>query len=222
VPQADLLPIDASGSSQVCSSFGLHPNLPHLKSLYDEGDLLWIANMGVLQQYVTENDWEEKTDKTALFAHNIQYQEVHKMDIYGLQSGRGVGGRMVDILKKRGFSPGSVSVNGIAETLVSSMISLFVLDPFAGLQKLNPIPWAQPLWNRIKKLNKVTKLGSNLFGETWSSLLFRAVGENQLVYDSLKSATLPTTFPKTDLGNQLELVSKLMKNKDARGMFLFD
>ena len=56
--------------------------------------------MGVLQQYVTENDWEEKTDKTALFAHNIQYQEVHKMDIYGIQSGRGVGGRMVDILKK--------------------------------------------------------------------------------------------------------------------------
>ena len=76
IPKIDLLPIDASSSSQVCSTFGIHPNLPHLKSLYDDGDLLWVANMGVLQQYCTENDWQEKTDKTALFAHNIQTKEV--------------------------------------------------------------------------------------------------------------------------------------------------
>lgn len=197
----------------------MHPNLPHLKSLYDDGDLLWVANMGVLQEYVTENNWEEKTEKTALFAHNIQYSEVHKMDIYDRQPGRGVGGRMADVLLRNGFSPGSVSVNGISEALISGLNSLFVLDPFIGVEKFNPIPWAQSLWNTVKKLNKVTKLGSNLFGETWANLLFQAVGENELLFDSLKSTSLSTTFPTTDLGNQMELVAKLMKSKDSRGKF---
>lgn len=45
VPQDELHQIDASSSSQVCDTFGIHPNLPHLKTLYDENDLLWVANM---------------------------------------------------------------------------------------------------------------------------------------------------------------------------------
>ena len=45
VPQSDLHQIDASSSSQVCDTFGIHPNLPHIKSLYDDEDLLWVGNM---------------------------------------------------------------------------------------------------------------------------------------------------------------------------------
>ena len=148
--------------------------------------------------------------------HFLQYEEVHKMDIFDKQTGRGVVGRMADILEKRGFFPGTVSVNGIAQTLVSTFTSLFVLEP-SGLEKFNPIPWAAPLWDRIKTLNRVTKLASNFFGETWSDLLFKAVGENKLVYDSLKSTSTSTTFPDTDLGRQMELISKMIKTKDSRG-----
>mmetsp|Transcript_10482 Transcript_10482/g.15790 ORF Transcript_10482/g.15790 Transcript_10482/m.15790 type:complete len:377 (+) Transcript_10482:45-1175(+) len=217
IPFADLREIDASGSGQVCSKWGIHPNLPHLKTLYDSSDLLWIMNMGVLQNPVNILNWEEGHDKTALFAHNIQYEEVHKMDVYDEQTGRGVVGRMADILGKRGFLPGTVSVNGIANALVSGLISLFVVDP-TGLEKFNPIPWSVPLWDTIKQLNKVTKLGSNFFGETWSNILFKAVGENRLVYDSLKSTSLSTSFPDTDLGMQMELIAKMIKTKDSRGV----
>jgi hypothetical protein len=40
--------------------------------LYEDEDLLWVANVGVLQQKVTKDNWLEKTAKTELFAHNIQ------------------------------------------------------------------------------------------------------------------------------------------------------
>jgi hypothetical protein len=46
--------------------------------LYDSGDLLWVANMGVLQEYCTVDDWWKKSDSTVLFAHNIQNDEVSK------------------------------------------------------------------------------------------------------------------------------------------------
>ena len=218
MPKADLLPIDASASSQVCSTFGVHPNLPHLKSLYDDGDLLWVANVGVLQQHVTKDNWWELTDDTALFAHNIQYEEVHNMDIYENQVGRGVGGRMADVMKRNGYSSTSVSLAGIADAIVSGLAATFILDPWAGLQKLNPMEWAQPIWSTVKELNSATNLGSSLFGETWSNNFFKAVGEYELLKDTLDTTTLATSFPDDNyLTQQLELVSKMIKSKETRG-----
>lgn len=220
IPKADLLQIDASSSSQVCSQFGVHPNLPHLKTLYDEGDLLWMANVGVLQQYVTQNNWWEQTDDTVLFAHNIQRDEVQNMDIYENQVGRGVGGRMADAMKRLGYSSVSVSLAGIADAIVALSATTFTLDPWSGVERLNPMTWAQPLWNSIKNLNSASNIGSSLFGETWSNTVFKAVGESNLLKQTLDSVTLSTTFSEdNDLARQFELVSKLIKSKDARGEF---
>ena len=220
VPKADLLQIDASSSSQVCSTFGVHPNLPHLKTLYDDEDLLWMANVGVLQKYVASKDryWED-ADDTVLFAHNIQQDEVQNMDIYENQVGRGVGGRMADVMQRSGYSSISVSLAGIADAIVSSVATTFTLDPWAGVEKLNPMTWAQPLWNNIKKLNSASNIGSSLFGETWSNAIFKAVGENELLKDTLDSVTISTTFSDDYVSRQFELVSKLIKSKDTRGKF---
>ena len=173
--------------------------------------------MGVLQEPVTKADWREKTDKTALFAHNVQSDEVHNMDIFDVQDGRGVGGRMTDVLLRNGVNAGTVSLNGLPDALVSSSGSLFVLDPRVGFEKLNPIPWAQPLVNKVKNLNKATKLGSGLFGETWSNFLLQAIGENELLYDSLQSVSLETEFPPVHVSAQMELAAKLIKTKASRG-----
>ena len=63
-----LLTIDTS-SSQNCSKFGIHPNLPLLRDLYDDGEAIFLANIGVLTEPVTKDDYEDKT-LTQLFAHN--------------------------------------------------------------------------------------------------------------------------------------------------------
>jgi len=74
IPKASLLNIDASGSGQVCSDFGIHPNLPVVQKLYNEGDLLWVSNVGVLQKQNTNaNNWWEISGQTNLFAHNCKY-----------------------------------------------------------------------------------------------------------------------------------------------------
>lgn len=181
--------------------------------------ILFLNDTGVLQQYVTENDWWEKTDKTALFAHNVQYQELSNMDIYQEQAGRGVGGRMADVLQRIGFSSAATSLSGgVADALVSSSATNFILDPYIGVEQLNPSDWAQPIWDEVKQLNSGTNLGSSLFGETWSNSVFKAVGENNLLKDILEASQLQTTFDQDNhLGRQLELVAKLIKSKDSRG-----
>ena len=64
VPKDSLHQIDASGSNQICNIFGVHPNLSHIKALYDEEDLLWINNMGVLQQPTTKDNWWSQNEET--------------------------------------------------------------------------------------------------------------------------------------------------------------
>jgi uncharacterized protein (DUF1501 family) len=74
IDRNSMLSIDASGSNQVCSTFGLHPNLSALKNLYDAGDLLWVSNTGVLQTANTDKEnWWQQTSDTVLFAHNRKY-----------------------------------------------------------------------------------------------------------------------------------------------------
>lgn len=179
-----------------------------------------MANVGVLQQYVTLDNWWQLHEDTVLFAHNIQRDEVQNMDIYEAQVGRGVGGRMVDVLKRNGYSSTSVSMSGIAEAVVTSLASTFTLDPWAGIQKLNPIHWAQPVWDNIKKLNSASNIGSSLFGETWSNAVFKAVGENELLKETLDATNLETNFPDDNyVASQFELVSKLIKTRVSRGEY---
>ena len=216
IPAGELLPIDASTSSQPCTTFGVHPFLSEMHSLYNSGDLLFVANMGVLQQYVTENNFWEKMDKTQLFAHNVQTDEVAHVDIHQDQAGRGIGGRLVDAAIANGFNAGAVSVNGLPEALVSNYGSLYTVDG-KGLQTFNQMPWAQPLKDSVMNINRATSLGSGIYGETWSDLVYKSFGENDLLFDAVETATVATPFPDTPFGKQLEIVAKLIQSREHRG-----
>ena len=69
IPKKDLLKINASSSNQQCKKFGLHPALPALKKLYEDGDALFLAGVGVLTKFVTKDNYMSET-QTQLFAHN--------------------------------------------------------------------------------------------------------------------------------------------------------
>ena len=38
--------IDASSSNQPCNKFGIHREMKDIQQLYQDGDLLWVANAG--------------------------------------------------------------------------------------------------------------------------------------------------------------------------------
>lgn len=171
----------------------------------------------MLQEPVSKSDWKEKTSALNLFAHNFQQDDVKRMDIFDLD-GRGVGGRMSDVLMKNGLSAETISIDGITDTLVSAQGNLVVLDSKVGVEELNPIPWADPLLGKVKHLNNATNFGSGLFSDTWSNTLYEALGVNDLFYEALKSTKLSTEFPSGSLGKQLALVSQAIQTKSERGM----
>lgn len=60
----------------------------------------------------TKSRWQEDTRASELFAHNTQEKNVQTLDRALKPLGTGIGGRMLDVLFKKGFKTGSVSIAG--------------------------------------------------------------------------------------------------------------
>jgi hypothetical protein len=75
---------------------------------------------------------------TKCYASTVQSDEVQNMDIFENQAGRGVGGRIADVLNRLGYNAGTVSIKGVAEALTSSDSPLTVVES-DGIEKINPI-----------------------------------------------------------------------------------
>lgn len=61
--------LSISAEDQVCTEFGLHPELEEIQSLYNDKDLMFFANTGVLSRPVDKSNWYSLTN-VQLFAHN--------------------------------------------------------------------------------------------------------------------------------------------------------
>lgn len=92
--QAELLPISPLAPNTY-SSFGLHPSLPALKTLFDGGKLAFIANTGVLTRPTTKADYAAGRRPDNLFSHSDQQGEWQSAVASGV-SRTGWGGRLAD------------------------------------------------------------------------------------------------------------------------------
>lgn len=209
-----LLKINAK--NQPCTAFGLHPNLPSLHKLYNDKNALFAANIGVLTEVVTKEDWWKKTDgKTSLFDHDGQQKEVKKVDVFGKTSGTGMLGRLAYELSLKGFEPVCLSIEGVSEA-VQGILPTIVLSS-SGIEPFDPSDSESTLGEKVKNINTMTTTKSGLFGETWSSFLHDSLAENKLLHNILEDISIDSEFPDTHLGNQLKIVAKLIKTAKERG-----
>jgi uncharacterized protein (DUF1501 family) len=92
--QAELLPI-APLAPNTYSSFGLHPSLAELQTLFDGGKLAFVANVGVLTQPTTKADYVAGRRPDNLFSHSDQQGEWQSAVATGIAR-TGWGGRLAD------------------------------------------------------------------------------------------------------------------------------
>ncbi len=78
--------IKASG--QICNNFGVNGKLSFIHQLYNQNDLSFLANVGVLQQPILDKEnFRDLNKKTALFSHNTQQEEINSVDIHDESAG---------------------------------------------------------------------------------------------------------------------------------------
>lgn len=214
IPQANLLQVSpVSGGS-----YGFHPNMTEMQTLFNQGKLAVLCNNGPLIEPLTRTTYQNGTGKKPLqlFSHSDQVG-LFQTAIANTVSQTGWGGRLAD--KTAGLNgsatfPSNISIAGI-NLLLSGVDTrqLAVADSgtsLANVLQLNAAPSTAEETPRFASFNELRTLDNNF-------KLVKAASDTRtssLQTDAALSSvnpTLATVFPNTSLGRQLKQVALLIK-----------
>ncbi|HVG83785.1 MAG TPA: DUF1501 domain-containing protein [Vicinamibacterales bacterium] len=212
LPANTLLPIPGPGGA----TYGLHPSVSELATIYNAGYLAFVLNMGALNRPLTKQLYQGGASRPPnLFSHSDQTTQAQT----GSATQRtGWGGRLLDLFGATD-SLSAVSVSSPAIFLDGADVRSNVVPPGAnlGLSGMNFWPSSGADARRQAVNAMVLMDGGNPVREA----------ANQMFADGLQLADtlsasgglLPNTspFPDSSLGNQLREVTRLIRVRSQMG-----
>lgn len=217
-----------SASNQPCKTFALHKNLGLFQTLYKDGDLAFVANMGVLDNTTGMDKWNylEKT-KVQLFAHNWMTRETKTIDPKSYNEGTGVLGRLSTMLQTNGYNAGSIAIDRASIAVDPAedkepkpkIVSRFGVNTF----DVKPESEIFDLLSYAEELNALPSAHDSLFGQTWSSQFISGVRAAELLQSQIEAVSLGGHWPQNEWelgthGYQFNMISKLIKARSSRGV----
>ena len=195
----ELLELSAT-VGQPCTTFGVHPALPIVHSLYGAQEAAFFANTGTLVRPITKAQFQDGSAETppSLFSHNIQVRSTQNVHAQKISSG-GVLGRIVDALSAPGgpaYRSAAYSLDGLKKMLDGEN-TYNVLDS-TGAKRLNR---AGKLQTQIMSLT-AGRLRS-LFTERYASFIEKSIISSELLGSKLETVTLLSTrwSPRDSINN---------------------
>ena len=218
--QETLLQISVPQGEQPCTTFGIHPSLPILKELYDDGDAAFVANIGTLVEPLTKEEYQSGTKEAppSLFAHNKQQEQTQTVHAQSSFS-QGVIGRCADALYRQGTeSVASYSISGNAK----------VLQPERGFSPepdtLNSYEGATPFdeygafpYFRPYIGNLTQNRSASIFADTWSSTVANSIASSDVLNAAIDNATLAVledVNPASNLERELFMAARLVRQRN--------
>ncbi len=214
IPQNQLLSITPPSINM---PFGLHPSLTRLHTLWGQGKLAAVCNVGPLVYPMTRAEYRNNTKPKPyqLFSHSDQVEQ-GQTAISSARSQTGWGGRLADRLD---------SLNGNSSfPMIVTVAGSNVFGQGQFMKSLGISAAPTPL-NQVLVLNgfgtsaeEVARRTSMTYLRTvdLSALLVKATSEATQQAVDISQAfsvdpTLTTVFPTTGLGNQLKQIAKVIK-----------
>jgi uncharacterized protein (DUF1501 family) len=215
IPQANFLAVSpVSGGS-----FGFHPNMPEVQSLFNSGKLAVLCNNGPLVEPLTKAQFQGSGKKPLqLFSHSDQVNQ-YSSAIANVTSQTGWGGRLGDktnSLNGGASFPSNVSIAGVNLFLTGvDTRQLAVADSnttLANVLVLSNAPGstAAEQNSRLAAFNQIRTFDNGFkLIKASSDIRSSAIATDNAL--SSVNPTLVTTFPNTSLGRQLKQVALLIK-----------
>ena len=141
--------------------------------------------------------------------------QMMKQDVADIHPGKGVGGRMLDVLKKLNHLVSGTSVSRGGKVLESSSVPAINVNA-NGVERFSPMEFADKRLADLALLNNVTSLGSNFMADLWARSLQFDIEENERIADAVQQANVQTSFPSTNFGIQFETIATMINTTDIR------
>ncbi len=220
LPQNSVLPITPRTSDG--RTWGLHPAMPELKALFDQGKFALLANVGTLsyplskQQYLTRADMRPMQ----LFSHNDQQVEWQTSvpDKPFNEVATGWGGRVADMMNALNANNRismSLTLNGQNTFQVGKNVSQYAVGTGGAIALTGSGTGTSVNGLRTAAMNDALALqNSNLFETAFGGLTSGAIGNSALLSTIITGASpvqpIFSAVPNSSLAQQLHMVARLV------------
>src|SRR5580658_1297428 len=215
IPQGSLLPI-ANGSD----TYGLHPSLPEIQSLYNQNKAAVLANVGMLVQPVTRAMYLTNNPAivpNALFSHSDQSNQWQS----GIPTGTGSsgwGGRITDLMQSQNsgaiFPP--MTATNSCQLFCTGQQTFPATVPPTGMATLNGLSSASA--NTAMQQLLTFDNGVQLV-QAANGIMTRGNNYANTLTGLMNGVTLATQFPAGNpLAAQLHTVAKVMAVRNQLGL----
>ncbi len=229
IPRSDLRQITSSlqntSAGAGYSDFGIHPDLPYLKTLYDQGDLAFVSNVGSLIEptsLVQYNDGS-KPKPEGLFSHPDH--QIHWQTLVPQVRGsapKGWGGRMAEVMSHANQQSNiamNISLSG-ANVLQSGTTTVpYITDP-RGVVELSNYGQDPTLALAVDDIlgQHYQSIYSKTLAHTNRNSIDASVAFKSAL-DSLSTPFDPSVISgETQTYQRLSMVSKIMEARTALSM----
>lgn len=212
LPQSTLLPIMPLTTDG--RSYGLHGSAGPLQTMFNEGHLAFLANVGTLIVPTTRAQYEAKSVPLPpqLFSHNDQ-QVQWQSSVPDLPFTSGWGGRLADLTNAFNDNPSlsmSISLDGQNSFQVGQSVTQFSVNRTGVVNLSGSNNAAGEV--RLEALKSVLgQENDHLFQTAFGDITSSAIDTSALLGEALENApALTTTFPEGRLGEQLSMIARLI------------
>ena len=203
---------------------GLHPSMSEVQSLYDQGNIAFLANVGTLVEPTDLNQYENQlvTLPKGLFSHSDQIQQ-WQTSIPQSKSATGWGGRMADVLSSLNTNQNvsmNISLSGVNVFQVGSSVFPFSITPNGSIG-INGYGMPAPF--NVVRTEGIDSLLNQHYANIFQGLYGDTVQNAQMSHEEFSDAIdnivpLVTTFNQANsLSRNLEMVAKTISARDILG-----
>ncbi len=223
LPQGSLLSLNPVTADPQGRTFGLHPGMPELQSLFNsDKKLALMANVGTLVEPTTQAQYLNGTAKLPdqLFSHANQQVE-WQTGWPDAPATSGWGGRMADLLTSFNNAEAismSISLAGTNMFQVGRNVFEYQVSP-DGAVDLSGFTSnsGQIRYQGVQQLLNLPR--QNLFEAEFARITNRAIANNAILTSALSPVTINTPFPaNSDLSDQLLMIAKIISARQTLGM----
>jgi len=214
VPRNQILPVSPVSYSDGLN-YGFHPQMTEIQSLFDEGHLSVIANVGSLVRPITKAEYNARSSAIPrhLFSHNDQTDSWLAADARG-GSIEGWAGRMMDILYPGNAPQPTPSISLGGSSIWQRGRRVRALEMGTGGFGQAYMPWhAGPvkLWDAYAALYSESLKQSNLIANENAMTLQRAQDYASQINSAIENAPeFDVEFTGGRLADQLKMVANLI------------
>ena len=205
-------------------TFGIHPTMNNIQSLFNNGDVAFVSNVGALVAPITKQEFydESVTAPLGLFSHSDQ--QMHwQTGFASARAATGWAGKMADLLISCNANvniPMSLSLSGSNLLQTGENSVPFTISPYGpvGINDDNNSWW----YNSLRKDNITSMLDAtyaSVFEQTYKNITKSARQGNEQIEIALQNApTFSGIFTDTYLSDAFKMVAQLVASQSALNM----